>query len=183
MYAYQIKMALFVLTGALSLTAGMGMGALLPVTPKHQHPERPAPPQTTPRGPLQQRGLLKGGGKQMEKTRDVKKKQAAFKNLDFTEFDENLMEMLQQPKSTIRPSVAHDPEYYTPPSRLPTLQQKTPHKHPKPAMPATHVTHHEPKAIHTPIYRQEPLALMGGANSAASMDGQRNRYQMNTSWF
>lgn len=180
MYAYQIKMALFVLTGALSLTAGMGMGALLPVTPKQPHSQRPAPPHQTQRAPL------KGGGKQMETTRGVKKQEvaAAFKNLDFTEFDENLMEMLKQPKSTIRASVAHDPEYYTPPSRLPTFQPKTPHQPTMHAMP--HGTSHESRAPHETIYRQEPFSLKGGANSASTNGAsraQRNRYQMNTSWF
>jgi hypothetical protein len=163
MYAYQIKMALFVITSALSLTAGMGMGALLPVTPtlSKPAPHRPAPN----RQQKQQRGRLQGGGKPVDTTRAFKKEQAAFKNLDFTEFDENLMEMLKKPKSTIRPSVAYNPEYYTPPSRLPTLYQKPP----SPNVP-------QPTALQP----SQPLPLTGGfrENSVA-----RTRYQMNTSWF
>lgn len=145
-------MALFVLTGALSLTAGMGMGALIPVKPKKVH--KPNPPVLYKNVPL------KGGAKPNATPTAA--------GLDFTEFDENLIQMLQEkptvpvqpvrsavpvqpvhpavPVRTIRPSVAMSPEYYTPPSNMPSNPPQ--------------------------------VTLTGGAKTAP-----KNRYQVNTSWF
>ena len=112
-------MALFALTGLLSLGAGMGVGALIPVSSHaRRKPTQPRPdpnvavasfkPPTAPARPAAPAPLLpklEGGA------------------LDFDEFDKSLMKMIQTPVkskfSTIKPSVAYDPNYYSPPSEPP----------------------------------------------------------------
>ena len=117
-------MALFALTGLLSLGAGMGVGALIPVAPSSSQSRRkprqpnpepnvvhsvPAIPAPAP-APAPLLPKLEGGA------------------LDFDEFDKSLMKMIQTPAkskfSTIDPAVAYDPKYYSPPSVVP-LKTKT----------------------------------------------------------
>ena len=130
MYALQIKtMALFVLTGVLSLGAGIGIGALLPdhserqVVLKPKSTKPPAVLKTQHRAPQRK---LEGGASPVQ-------------TLNFNDFDKSLMKMLQtQPAakmSTMRRSVAKDPRFYSPPSKMPTpLQapQSTPLQAPLP---------------------------------------------------
>lgn len=172
-------MALFALTGILSLGAGMGVGALLPVSGKPKPITRatPMPMVNVPQPSLPPSSVtikptkkLQGGGAQ------APLKQAPLKQehqtLDFDEFDKSLMKMLQgQPGkiSTIRPSVAYDSQYYSPPSSKPFVKSPAP----QPQLPA-------PQPQPTPTQRpplKQPLQG-GGSHKPPNLDNN-----LKTSWF
>lgn len=162
-------MALFAVTGLLSLGAGMGLGALLPVTPKKE-------------------SKLEGGGHRLQSEDEEqppvhqKHKERSLPThgppppvgpypgvLDFDEFDKSLMKMLATEKySTVRPSVAYDPKYYTPPSTLTQPKQ--------------------PKVLLSPTPKDQPVVptptptptLQGGGKNRPAPKQPR---PLNTSWF
>lgn len=164
-------MALFALTGILSLGAGMGVGALLPVSGKPKPITRatPMPMVNVPQPSLPPSSVtikptkkLQGGGAQAP----LKQEPSKQHTLDFDEFDKSLMKMLQgQPGkiSTIRPSVAYDSQYYSPPSSKPFV------KSPQPPAP-------QPTPTQTPPPRQ-PLHG-GGSHKPPNLDNN-----LKTSWF
>lgn len=115
-------MALFALTGLLSLGAGMGVGALIPVAPSSSQARR------KPRQPKPEPNVLHSVPAPAAPAAPAAP-QLEGGALDFDEFDKSLMKMIQTPAkskfSTIDPAVAYDPKYYSPPSVVPlknTLQ-------------------------------------------------------------
>lgn len=133
-------MALLVVTGLLSLSAGMGIGALLP--PHHQHSTKketvPHIKLLSPQSPIPQRVSV------MSRKAVANKKKVATKQvlpndkiLDFTDFDKSLLKLVEnksqavknQPQtppppppqlkggqSTLRKSVVDNSEFYSPPT-------------------------------------------------------------------
>ena len=122
-------MALFVVTGLLSLSAGMGIGALLP--PHHQHStKKETVPQLSPQSPIPRRVSVTN--------RKASPKKTVLPNdkiLDFTDFDNSLLKLvenksqavqkpsaqqsqLQGGQSTLRKSVVENSEFYSPPTVL-----------------------------------------------------------------
>jgi hypothetical protein len=206
-------MALFAITGLLSFSAGLGIGALLPVDSKVTVSTVSTVSKVTPTSETsvkteqQQQAYLMGGNgvvkphvalhnpKQSVSQRVSKEKKATEKAfqvrvpkttnapktttplLDFTDFDQSLINMLDNPKaefSTIRPSVAKVSNYYTPPSAYPENVQ-----------PPTYVT--SPSYIRKPPSNPSPShlphpppELQGGAVPRAT---QRTKPNIGTSWF
>ena len=132
-------MALFVITGALSLTAGMGIGALIDCPSKnrkstgHTHrvnPSKDMVPQRVPVPPVAKGAKAPPGTPSPDKLPGLK----GGATLDFTDFDKSLLNMVKNksmhlsqpsvappapPVVTLRQSVVLQPGYYSPPSELP----------------------------------------------------------------
>lgn len=163
-------MALFALTGILSLGAGMGVGALLPVSGTKKVPQplqlkqapvpvpQPSlPPSLAPSSVTKPTKKLQGGGAQ-----PIQKQ-----NLDFDEFDRSLLKMLQAKPDTIHPSVAYDPQYYSPASVKPVKPRV--HQQPRVHQPA------QPAALPQPA---PEVSLQGGG-----FPKKYTQNNLNTSWF
>ena len=163
-------MALFVLTGVLSLGAGIGIGALLP-----DHSERQVvlkPKSTKPQAVLKTQHRapqrkLEGGASPVQ-------------TLNFNDFDKSLMKMLQtQPAakvSTMRRSVAKDPRFYSPPSKMPTPLQ-APLPTPLQAPLST------PLQAPLPTPLQAPLSTPLQASQLEGGGRTQPQNALNTSWF
>ena len=117
-------MALFVVTGILSLSAGLGIGALLP--PHHEHPKTKL---LKSQGPVPH---IKVASSSVPQRIPAPKKQAlpSDKILDFTDFDKSLLKLvenknppkLQGGQSTLKKSVVENSEFYSPPTVVEELQ-------------------------------------------------------------
>ena len=123
-------MALFVVTGILSLSAGLGIGALLP-----PHHERPAKKVVVPH-------IKVASAHSQVPMRVPVPKKATVPNdkiLDFTDFDKSLLKLVEnskptkpaplqggqaqnQKQSTLRKSVVENSEFYSPPTVVENLQ-------------------------------------------------------------
>ncbi len=140
MYAIIIKMALFIITGVLSLSAGLGIGALLPTHPKSRHHHEPQPqflnesPQ--PRGHIKRQTQFQSIPQRVVapgRPVGYEKPIGSPKVLDFTDFDKSLMKLVQtqeqkknipapssqkleggQSHSTLRKSVVENSQFYSP---------------------------------------------------------------------
>lgn len=127
-------MALLVVTGLLSLSAGMGIGALLP--PHHQHSTKtetvPHIKLLSPQSPIPQRVSVPSRKAVPNKKVATKQVLPNDKILDFTDFDKSLLKLvenksqsvkkplpqLQGGQSTLRKSVVENSEFYSPPTVL-----------------------------------------------------------------
>lgn len=125
-------MALFVVTGILSLSAGLGIGALLPPH-EHQHQQHPKKQVTVPH-------IKVASAHSQVPMRVPVPKKAAVPNdkiLDFTDFDKSLLKLVENSKpakpsplqggqtrnqSTLRKSVVENSEFYSPPTVVENLQ-------------------------------------------------------------
>jgi hypothetical protein len=162
-------MALFALTGILSLGAGLGIGSLLPISSSKPRivPSQKVNSQVTaiplpslPPTKIRKKSpqiQLQGGGN--------------GHTLNFDEFDKSLMKMLQnQPTkfSTIHASVAYDSNYYSPPREPPFVPVK---KHP---------LHATERAAEVP---RESLQNVEHPAKKSQKQPQQHQNNLNTSWF
>ena len=154
-------MALFALTGILSLGAGLGIGSLLPISSSKPRivppPKMAIPLPSLPPTKIRKKSpqiQLQGGGN--------------GHTLNFDEFDKSLMKMLQNKPakfSTIHASVAYDSNYYTPPRALPVK------KHP---------LHASERAAEVP---RESLQNIQHPVKKTQNQPQQHQNNLNTSWF
>jgi hypothetical protein len=162
-------MALFALTGVISLGAGMGLGALIPVSPRPVKvvSQKPNKSQLPPK--------LQGGDATKMKTqvtakvkthvnpKSDNKPEPSAPTLEFDEFDKSLMKMLEAHPtkvSTIHPSVAYNPQYYSPESVQQTSLKVA-------------------RSSTTPHRQAQSVAITGGQTRGHA--NQSNH--LNTSWF
>ena len=190
-------MALFAVTGLLSLGAGMGVGALLPVEPRSKKvnkkrvkleggqsqtlatPMEPMelsvhkrvvlpPSMRRPQTPMRRPLTRQGSPTQGPPTQGPPA--GPYPGLlDFDEFDKSLMKMLQTEKySTIRPSVAYDSKYYIPRSTVQQVQSQ-----PNPGQSLANTVQSQPKPI-----QSQPKRFQGGHTAEQVIPKP-----LNTSWF
>jgi hypothetical protein len=188
-------MALFAVTGLLSLGAGMGVGALLPVEPRSKKVNKKrvkleggqAQTLATPMEPMElsvHKRVVLPPSMRRPLTRHGSPTQGPLNQgspthgspagpypglLDFDEFDKSLMKMLQTEKySTIRPSVAYDSKYYIPRSTVQQVQSQ-----PNPGQSLANTVQSQPKPI-----QSQPKRFQGGHTAEQVIPKP-----LNTSWF